>query len=83
MQRHIRERHEAKRRCPFCKFMWSRPDKLKAHLISKHMENVPAGALESLRGRRLLEFVDAYADARYPIKTMIISTGCDDFYFVG
>jgi hypothetical protein len=65
--------------------MWSRPDQIRAHITSKHAENVPARAPKSLRGRRIVEFVDADADAdaRYPIKTMIISTGCDDFYFVG
>ena len=72
-KRHIRQDHtvHTPTQCPFCRFVWSRPDKFKAHLLSNHVENFIAGALEPLRGQRLLEFVDAY----YPIKTMIISTG--------
>ena len=86
MRRHIRDRHEGKRRCPFCKFMWSRPETIKFHLVSKHAEMFSPEILQSLRGLRglrALELVVADADACYPIKTMIISTGCDDFYFVG
>ena len=51
------------RQCPFCKFTWTRPAKIKAHLIADHAEKFTAEMLERIRascGRRVIEFVDVY-----------------------
>jgi len=62
--RHIRDKHTDRRRCPFCDFEWSRPDKIKVHLISKHAKKFAIAeileAFKGLRGRHVIEFVDAY-----------------------
>jgi len=58
----MRDKHQPRCRCPFCNFMWTRPGKIKAHLIVDHAEMFTAEMLEgitSLRGRRIIEFVDA------------------------
>jgi len=62
-KRHIRDKHTDRRRCPFCDFQWSRPNIIKVHLVSKHAEKFTPEILErfkGLRGREVVEFVDAY-----------------------
>ena len=62
--RHVRDKHTDRRRCPFCDFQWSRPDQIKVHLISKHAKKFNTAeilkAFKGLRGRHVIEFVDAY-----------------------
>ena len=56
-------RHMDRRRCPFCTFRWSRPNNIKVHIISKHVERFTAELLEAikgLRGRQVIAFVDGY-----------------------
>jgi hypothetical protein len=51
------------RQCPFCNFRWTRPDGIKAHLVVRHAKKFTAEMLaeiKALRGRRFIEFVDAY-----------------------
>jgi len=43
--------------------MWTRPTKIKNHLIADHADKFAAGILEgfkALNGRRITEFLDAY-----------------------
>jgi hypothetical protein len=59
----MKDIHTPRRQCPFCKFMWTRPAKIKAHLVTDHAEIFTAEMLErikALRGRRVIEFVDGY-----------------------
>lgn len=61
--RHVREKHGHRRRCPFCDFMWARPDKIKAHTMANHAERFTTEMLDelaALRGRRVIEFLDEH-----------------------
>jgi hypothetical protein len=63
LKRHQNENHMPRRRCPFCHVPWTRPNVMKAHLMDRHAERFTAEMLEAisaLRGRRFLEFLDAY-----------------------
>jgi hypothetical protein len=63
LRRHVKEKHMPWRRCPFCDFMWTRPDKIKAHIMVEHAERFTAEMLEGIKafcGRRIVEFLDAY-----------------------
>ena len=63
LQRHVKEIHMPWRRCPFCDFMWTRPGKIKAHIMAEHAERFTAEMLEGIKGlcgRRIVEFLDAY-----------------------
>jgi hypothetical protein len=63
LKRHVKEKHMPRRRCPWCDFLWTRPDKIKFHLLSNHAERFTAEVLEGIKalcGRRFVEFVDAY-----------------------
>ncbi|KAI0278448.1 hypothetical protein BC826DRAFT_655248 [Russula brevipes] len=64
LKRHTRDVHMPRRRCPFCgRFSWSRPDKIKAHLIAKHRQNFISELLDrvkALQGRDIVEFVNTY-----------------------
>jgi hypothetical protein len=63
LKRHLIEKHAPPRRCPFCDVPWTRPSGMKAHLMARHAEKFTAEMLEAikaLRGRRFIEFIDAY-----------------------
>jgi hypothetical protein len=63
LRRHINDIHTPRRRCPFCQFMWARPDKIKAHIVADHADKFTADMLEGIKtfcGRRIVEFMDAY-----------------------
>ena len=63
LKRHEEEIHMPWRRCPFCDFMWARPHKIKAHILTKHAETFTAEMLEAIKtlcGRRIVEFLDPY-----------------------
>jgi Zinc finger, C2H2 type len=63
LNRHLNEQHMPPCRCPFCDFTWTRPNGMKAHLMVRHAEKFTAEmleAIEALRGRRFIEFIDAY-----------------------
>src|SRR5712671_7553356 len=38
LKRHEREIHSPRRQCPFCMVKWSRPDRIRSHLIATHKE---------------------------------------------
>ena len=63
LKRHMDDMHMPRRRCPLCPFAWTRPGKIKAHLIADHAERFAAEMLEgikALRGRHIVGFVDAW-----------------------
>lgn len=63
LKRHLIEKHMPLRRCPFCDVPWTRPSGMKAHLVARHAKRFTAEMLEAikaLRGRRFIEFMDAY-----------------------
>ena len=63
LKRHVKDIHMPRRRCPFCDITWSRPAKIKAHLIADHAEKFTAEVLKGIKalcGQRVTEFLDAY-----------------------
>jgi len=55
LRRHARDKHEQQPQCPFCYATWSRPEKIRAHLITEHGDRFTEEQnqeLHSLRGRR-------------------------------
>ena len=73
-ERHLKEVHMPWRRCPFCDFMWARPDRIKAHIVTCHAETFTPEMLEGIKalsGRRVIEFIDAY----YYVPTMEATSG--------
>ena len=63
LTRHVKDVHMPRRRCPFCDITWTRPAKIKAHLIADHAEKFTAEVLKGFKalcGRRVTEFLDAY-----------------------
>jgi hypothetical protein len=62
----MKDKHEPRRQCPFCDFLWTRPDKIKSHLLKKHAEGFEPEILEEVEklcGRDVVEFVNAYPTA--------------------
>jgi len=63
LQRHMKDIHTPRRQCPFCEVTWTRPDKIKAHIVADHADKFTAEMLEGIKafcGRRIVEFMDAY-----------------------
>jgi len=52
LRRHTRDKHEQQRRCPFCHITWSRPVKIRAHLMTEHGELLIDEAKQELLGLR-------------------------------
>jgi len=65
-KRHMRDVHtdslrDQKPDCPFCTFKWTRPDKIKDHIITAHKECLAPDILleiAALRGKRLTQYLD-------------------------
>ncbi|KAH8991063.1 hypothetical protein EDB86DRAFT_2936487 [Lactarius hatsudake] len=60
-KRHLIDVHTPRRRCPFCLYEWSRPNKIKTHLMKNHQDKVPRKVLNEIRakrGWRLLAFLN-------------------------
>ncbi|KAI9436241.1 hypothetical protein H4582DRAFT_463894 [Lactarius indigo] len=63
-KRHMDQVHQPQRKCPFnpCAYKWQRPYKIKAHITNEHRSEfcaVDFKKVSSLRGKRIVEFVDA------------------------
>lgn len=61
LNRHIRDVHGPRRRCPFCDFQWTRPDKIKTHIVTDHWDIFTPellGDIRGLRGQQIVTFVD-------------------------
>lgn len=71
LKRHVRDLHVPPSVCPFCDFPWTRPNKIKDHIISNHAGTFTAEFLEIFKafsGRQVSEFLGAvdygpYVDA--------------------
>ena len=62
LKRHVRDLHVPPSSCPFCDFTWTRPDKIKDHIISNHGDTFTAEFLIKFRafsGRQVTEFLGA------------------------
>jgi hypothetical protein len=75
LRRHLRDNHIPQQRCPFCDFKWSRPERIRTHLMVNHTEQCTTEMQEkitSLRGRRDTEellvayFFDSNVEATLP-----------------
>ncbi|KAN0127199.1 hypothetical protein V8E53_015005 [Lactarius tabidus] len=54
LKRHYREKHIRQRKCPFCCTRWSRPERIRVHLVKKHesrLTNDQQREIRSLRSR--------------------------------
>jgi hypothetical protein len=63
LRRHLRERHEPPRQCPFCDFAWSRPDKIKDHITKYHPDGFTVEVMavfRALHGKSLVTFLDEF-----------------------
>ena len=63
VRRHMKDKHEPRRRCPFCDVTWTRPDKIKSHILKKHAEGFAPEILEWVKascGQDVVEFVNGY-----------------------
>lgn len=55
------------RRCPFCPYEWSRPEKIKAHLTDAHHNILSPENLQGicdLRGQKVVVFLDSFESIR-------------------
>jgi len=65
LKRHLSQAHMPNRKCPFkfCTYEWKRPSKIKDHLNEVHSSELNPlvfQEIRKLRGKRVVEFVDAY-----------------------
>ncbi|KAH9063805.1 hypothetical protein EDB83DRAFT_2383217 [Lactarius deliciosus] len=63
LNRHTIDVHTSPRRCPFCTYGWSRPDKIRDHLMAKHQDKPQV--LNEIRAKRGQNLV-AYLLATFP-----------------
>src|SRR6266852_96191 len=65
LKRHLKEKHEPWRQCPFCKFEWTRPDKIKHHITTCHQDKFTAKVMadfRALNGKKMVAFLDGFDD---------------------
>ncbi|KAF8496862.1 hypothetical protein F5888DRAFT_370736 [Russula emetica] len=70
LARHRKDVHEQRHLCLFCDFKWTRPSSIKAHLFAKHSEKFTVEhlvAIQALRGRMIVAFLDAYNQGSGPV----------------
>ena len=51
-RRHLIDVHTLRRQCPFCLYHWTRPDKIRAHLMKNHHDELPQEVLNKIRAKR-------------------------------
>ncbi|KAH9163729.1 hypothetical protein EDB89DRAFT_482440 [Lactarius sanguifluus] len=59
LTRHKSQVHHPPRHCPFCPYLWKRPDKIKNHILYTHPE-FSHKTLKGLRGKDIVEFLNTY-----------------------
>jgi hypothetical protein len=67
-KRHLKDVHQPRRQCPFCDFLWARPDKIKAHVLAEHQDRLSPEILADIKplcGRQIVMFVDAFITDPY------------------
>lgn len=55
LKRHIRDKHQLPQECPLCRIKWTRPEKIKKHLITYHrglFTEAIEGEISHLRGQK-------------------------------
>jgi hypothetical protein len=60
-RRHMRDKHGPPRQCPFCGFTWTRPNRIKTHILFGHQDKLAhgtVGTLDKLYGQRIVTFVE-------------------------
>jgi len=63
LERHVKDAHMPPHQCPFCPFMWTRPAKLKDHLMADHAKIFSPEIQEKikpLRGQAFIKFLGEY-----------------------
>ncbi|KAH8992644.1 hypothetical protein EDB92DRAFT_1856653 [Lactarius akahatsu] len=64
LKRHTRDKHEWQRKCPFCRARWSRPERIRTHLMKKHESRLTKDQQQEirfLRGRDdTIRFLEKY-----------------------
>jgi hypothetical protein len=68
LERHLKDVHTPRRECPFCDFMWTRPDKIKPHIVAKHQDIFSPEMLaniQSMFGKQIVAFVDGFITDPY------------------
>ncbi|KAH9015895.1 hypothetical protein EDB84DRAFT_1524960 [Lactarius hengduanensis] len=70
LKRHARDKHEWQRKCPFCHTRWSRPERIRAHLMKKHESRLTKEQQQQirlLRGRdNTIHFLEKYRNTTPP-----------------
>ncbi|KAH9966463.1 hypothetical protein BC827DRAFT_1176066 [Russula dissimulans] len=54
LKRHIRDKHNIPRKCPFCDTTWTRPETIRGHLVVQHQDHLTEEECDyilKLRGR--------------------------------
>ena len=54
-RRHIADKHEDPRSCPFCDFEWTRPVRIRSHLIGRHQHLLTEQGRRKIHGLRGLK----------------------------
>jgi len=52
LRRHTRDKHQTPHKCPFCDTKWTRPEKIRGHLTTKHEDHFTEEELREVRGLR-------------------------------
>jgi hypothetical protein len=69
LERHIRDKHQRPKNCPFCQTKWTRPEKIKIHLINDHRDcftEEAQGEICHLRGQKdTIRFLEKYGATRH------------------
>jgi hypothetical protein len=69
LKRHIRDKHRLPQKCPFCHTQWTRPERIKAHLINDHSDRFTEeaqGDIRHLRGQKdTIRFLEKYGATRH------------------
>lgn len=52
LRRHTRDKHQTPYRCPFCDKKWTRPEKIRGHLITEHEDHFTEEKLREVRSLR-------------------------------
>ncbi|KAH9178363.1 hypothetical protein EDB89DRAFT_1170384 [Lactarius sanguifluus] len=69
-KRHFLQVHTPPRRCPLCPYKWTRPDKVKAHLMNVHRDEFPQEVLNEIhakRGQHLVAYLDTELVKKAPL----------------
>jgi len=52
LKRHTADKHEIPSKCPFCDYRWSRPERMRSHLINQHRHHFTEEERQEVRGLR-------------------------------